>query len=50
MTKQEFEEIAGEICDKYCRYPYEWDEEREGVQLIDSDVCKSCPLNREEEW
>ena len=23
-----------------------WDEEKEGCELMDSDICKNCPLNR----
>lgn len=34
------------ICDKYCKYPYEWDAEAEGCELAESDICKNCPLNR----
>ena len=40
------EEVAEQICDKYCKYPYEWDEETEGVQLCESEICANCPLNR----
>lgn len=36
--------VAAAMCDKYCRYPYEWDEEKEG-QTLDDAVCKDCPLN-----
>lgn len=35
------------ICDEYCKYPYEWDEDKEGCSLDESDVCKNCPLNTE---
>lgn len=42
----EIEAIRNEMCDKYCRYPYEYDEEEEGIPLSDSEICKSCPLNR----
>lgn len=40
------QEIADEMCDKYCKYPDIWDEEAEGVELSESDICKNCPLNR----
>lgn len=40
------QEIADEICDKYCKYPEQWDEEKEGCELCNSDICKNCPLNR----
>lgn len=39
------DEIATEMCDKYCKYPYEWDEEKDG-QLCESEICANCPLNR----
>lgn len=37
--------IADEICDKYCKYPDTWDEEKEGCALCDSEICKNCPLS-----
>ncbi len=37
--------IADEICNKYCKYPETWDEEVEGCELSESDICKNCPLN-----
>lgn len=43
---QQFEEIVNEICSKYCKYPEQWDEEKEGTELCKSDICKNCPLNR----
>lgn len=47
MSKaEEIEAIRNEMCDKYCRYPYEYNEEEEGIPLSDSEICKSCPLNR----
>lgn len=36
------EEVKKEMCDKYCRYPYTWNEVEE---LYDSDICKNCPLS-----
>ena len=39
-------EIADEICTNYCKYPDIWDEEAEGVELCESDICKNCPLSR----
>lgn len=39
-------EVIEEICNKYCKYPEQWDEEKEGMILADSDICKNCPLNR----
>jgi len=43
---QQLEEILSEFCDKYCKYPEQWDEEKEGCELVDSEICKNCPLNR----
>lgn len=43
---QILEEVASEICDHYCKYPDIWDEEKEGVTLIDSGICENCPLNK----
>ena len=40
------EEVKEEICQDYCKYPLIWDEEKEGKELTESDVCTSCPLNR----
>ena len=40
---EQLEQIASEICDKYCRYPEIWDEEADG-ELCDSEICKNCPL------
>lgn len=39
-------EIADEICDKYCKYPDTWDEEAEGKDLSESEICQNCPLSR----
>jgi len=41
-------EILEEICDHYCRFPYEWDEDEKGETLIDA-ICVHCPLNKLEE-
>ncbi len=42
---QILEGIAEEICDKYCKWPDQWDEESNG-ELSESDICANCPLNR----
>ena len=42
----QMQDIVDEMCDKYCRYPKEWDEEAEGIELSESDICLNCPLNR----
>lgn len=43
---QILEEVVEEMCQKYCKYPEQWDEEAEGVELSESDICVNCPLNR----
>ncbi len=45
ISKQ-LEEIANEICNNYCKYPEQWDEEKEGCELCESEYCKNCPLSR----
>lgn len=40
------EEIANEFCDNYCKYPDSWDEEAEGCELSESEICSGCPINR----
>ena len=30
IISRTFEEVKNEICENYCRYPREWDEEKEG--------------------
>ena len=45
ISKQ-LEEIANEICNNYCKYPEQWDEEKEGCELSESEYCTNCPLNR----
>ena len=44
-VSQIIEEVKGQMCDKYCKYPNIWDEEKEG-QLYDSDICNNCPMNK----
>lgn len=43
---EQIEEIKNDICQHYCKYPDIWDEETEEMELIDSDTCQNCPLNR----
>ena len=43
---QILEEIVQTMCSKYCKHPLIWDEEYEGMELSESDICKNCPLNR----
>jgi hypothetical protein len=45
---KDLEEILTEICDRYCKWPDTWDEEKEEMTLMDAK-CADCPLNRLEE-
>ena len=40
------EEVKESICNDYCRYPHEWNEEERGIELCESEICQNCPLNR----
>lgn len=40
------EEVKTEMCNNYCKWPDQWNEEKEGMDLIDSDQCINCPLNK----
>ena len=46
LTEEYIEDVCQEICECYCKYPEQWDEEKEGMELIESDICQNCPLNR----
>lgn len=43
---KQVQEIVEDMCLNYCKYPEKWDEEKEGVELAESDICKNCPLGR----
>lgn len=43
---QQIEDIANEFCTNYCKYPDIWDAEKEGCELMESDICQECPFNR----
>ena len=43
---EQIESVKEDICNHYCKYPDTWDEEKEGIELCDSDICRDCPLNR----
>lgn len=45
-TEAELEDIKYDICRNYCKYTDTWDEEAEGMELCESDICANCPLNR----
>ena len=40
VTETELEEIKNQMCDKFCRFPFELDESE-----LESK-CNTCPLNR----
>ena len=40
------EEVKLRMCDDYCRYPREWDDEEQGMELCESEICENCPLNK----
>ena len=40
------EEVVDDICNNYCKWPEKWDEEKEGKELSDSEICDNCPLNK----
>lgn len=45
ITKQ-LEAVAEDICNNYCKWPEKWDTEKEGCELVDSEICANCPLNK----
>ena len=43
---QILEEVTKEMCDHYCKWPEKWDEEKEGMELEESEHCLNCPLSK----
>jgi hypothetical protein len=43
---QLLEAIVEDMCHNYCKYPDNYDEEAEGIELSESEICANCPLNR----
>lgn len=39
------DDVRERMCNEYCKYPYEWDEEKQG-ELSESEICENCPLNQ----
>ena len=37
----QLEQIAEEFCNNYI-----WDEEKEGCELSESDICANCPMSK----
>lgn len=46
MRYIELLEIAGIVCDEYCKYPHIYDEDNEEQPRAESEICKNCPLNK----
>ena len=42
--QKRIEKACACMCDDYCRFPREWDEEAEGLTVEDG-ACAYCPLN-----
>jgi len=44
------EEVKEDICDNYCKYPtqyqMEYEDSEEAFDLMTSEICAECPLNR----
>lgn len=40
------DDVKADICNNYCKYPHIFDEESEGCELCESDICTNCPLGR----
>ena len=47
LTYIKLEEIAGRMCDGYCKFPHTYDEDNEGQPLGDSDICDNCPMTEQ---
>ena len=45
-TKEQLEQIAEDFYNNYCKYPDIWDEEKEGYELSESDICATCPISK----
>lgn len=40
---QQMEDIIGEVCDRYCKFPEQFSAEDEDKLL---EICMNCPLGR----
>lgn len=40
---EQIEDIKTQMCDHYCKYRDEWDEDDGPIEDV---ICKSCPLTR----
>ena len=39
-------DIAAQMCTHYCKWPDQWDEEKEGCELAESEICANCPMGK----
>ena len=42
----QLEQIAEDFCNNYCKWPTIWDAEKEGMELMDIDICANCLMSR----
>jgi len=42
----ELEEVAGEICDHYCKFPEAYGDREDDNQRMIEEKCNKCPLDR----
>ena len=43
--KKVVESVKEAMCERFCKYPNEWNAEKEGCELSESILCKACPTN-----
>lgn len=43
---EQLSKIAEDICMHYCKWPDQWDEEKEGIELSESEICSNCPITK----
>lgn len=46
IVRQVLDKVCSDMCDEYCKWPEKWDEEKEGMELCESEHCQNCPLLR----
>ena len=45
-VREQIQKVIDDMCSNYCKWPNEWNEEEQGMELCESDTCTNCPLNR----
>ena len=45
-VKTILEEVANDFCEHYCKYPDKFNEEEEGCELCESEICANCPITK----